>query len=46
VVGLLLTKPLCFNFIAQPTKRCLSFQFIGETAAIIERVAELRLTEV
>ena len=45
VLTLLLPEPLCFSFITKPTKRCLSFQFIGETAAIIERVAELRLTE-
>jgi hypothetical protein len=35
-VGLLLPEPPCLSFIAQPTKRCLSFRFIGDA---IERVA-------
>jgi hypothetical protein len=37
VVGLLLPEPPRLNFITQPTKRCLSFRFIGDA---IERVAD------
>jgi len=45
VVGLLLPEPPRLSFITQPTKRCLSFRFIGEATAAIERVAELCLAD-
>jgi hypothetical protein len=38
---LLLLEPLRFDFITQPTKRCLPLQFIREAIAAVERVAEL-----
>jgi hypothetical protein len=34
VVGVLLLEPLHFGFITQPTKRCLSLQFIPEAIAV------------
>ena len=42
VVGLLLPEPPRLSFITQPTKRCLSFRFIGDA---IERVADLCLAD-
>ena len=34
MVGVLLLEPLHFGFITQPTKRCLSLQFIPEAIAV------------
>ena len=41
MVSMLLLKPPSFGFITQPTKRCLSLQFISEAFVTVERIAEL-----